>query len=425
MSTQGIVRPVSPLERLPVLPAAALIWLLALGIGAVGVFQRLTEGHTPAAYGSYIPWGMWVAAYVYLIGLSAGAFLLSALVYVFDVRRLEPIGKLALFTALIALIGALLIIWFDIGHMERFWYVYVYGRPTSMMAWMVWLYTAYFVLILAELWFALRHDLARWSARSDLQGALARLLTFGFKDVSAEAAAFDRRALRLLGTLGVPLAIAFHGGVGALFASVAARPFWNGAIFPVAFIIGALASGGALLTAVVAFFLPERGTANHRELVTFLGRMTLGLLLFYLVLEWAEFSIGLYGQVPGESSPYQEIVSGQYWWVFWLIHIVVGSAVPISLLAIRPRSVSWVGLAGALIAASFIAVRLNVVIPGLVTPELQGLETAYVDSRLTFTYFPSLMEWLVVVFVGALMVGLFYAGYRLLPLISAREETTS
>jgi len=425
MRIQGNVRLVSPLDRLPVLPAAALIWLAALVIGAIGVFQRLTEGHVPADYGSYIPWGMWVAAYVYLIGLSAGAFLLSALVYVFDVRRLEQIGKLALFTALISLIGALLIIWFDIGHMERFWYVYVYGRPTSMMAWMVWLYTAYFVLILAELWFALRHDLAHWSARSDLQGALARLLTFGFRDVGPEAAAFDRRALRLLGTLGVPLAIAFHGGVGALFASVAARPFWNGAIYPIAFIIGALASGGALLTAVVAFFWPERGTTNHRELVTFLGRMTLGLLVFYLVLEWAEFSIGLYGQVPGEATPYQEIVSGRYWWVFWLVHIVVGAAVPISLLSLRPRSVSFVGVATALIAGAFIAVRLNVVIPGLVTPELEGLETAYIDSRLSFTYFPSLMEWLVVVFVGALMVGLFYAGYRLLPLISSPEETTS
>ena len=425
MRTEGIVRPVSPLERLPILPVTALVWLLALGIGAVGVFQRLTEGHGPAGYGSYIPWGMWVAAYVYLIGLSAGAFLLSALVYVFDVRRLEPVGKLALFTALVALFGGLLVIWLDLGRMERFWYVYAYGRPTSMMAWMVWLYTAYSVLILVELWFALRHDLARWCARSDLQGALARLLTFGFRDVSAEAAAFDRRALRLLGTIGVPLAIAFNGGVGALFAAVAARPFWNASIFPVVFIIGALASGGALLTAVVAFFWPERGTTNHRELVAFLGRMTLGLLLVYLLLEWAEFSIALYGQVPGQSSPYREIISGQYWWVFWLIHIVAGSIIPIMLLTQLARSVTWVGLAGALIAGSFIAVRLNVVIPGLVTPQLEGLESAYVDSRLSFTYFPSMMEWLVVVFVGALMVGLFYAGYRLLPLTTAREEKTS
>jgi molybdopterin-containing oxidoreductase family membrane subunit len=367
---------------------------------------------------------MWVAAYVYLIGLSAGAFLLSALVYVFDVRRLERVGKLALFTALVALVGALLTIWFDIGHMERFWHVYVYGRPVSMMAWMVWLYTAYFVLILAELWFALRQDLVRWARRVDLRGAIARLLTFGLTDGSEQAQAFDRRALRVLGTIGVPLAIAFHGGVGALFAVVAARPYWNAAVYPIAFIVGALASGGALLTAIIAFFWPERGTREHRELVVFVGKITLGLLLFYLLLEWAEFSIGLYGDIPEEEAPYRAVLTGQYWWVFWLVHIIVGAAVPVALLATRPRSVLAVGAAGALIAATFIAVRLNVVIPGLVTPELEGLETAYVDSRLSFTYFPSAMEWFVMVFVGAFMVGLFYAGYRLLPLFGSREEGT-
>src|SRR3990172_532332 len=421
MQTQAITRPGFRLEQLPWLPVAGVIWLVAFILGAIGVFQRLTEGQTLADYGSYVPWGMWVSFYVYLIGLSAGAFLLSALVYVFDVRRMEQVGKLALFTALITLVGALIVIWLDIGRMERFWYVYAYGRPTSMMAWMVWLYTAYFLLIVAELGFALRQALIRWSARRDLQGALARLLTFGFTDASEQARAFDRRTLRLLGTVGVPLAIAFHGGVGALFASVAARPFWNAAIYPIAFIVGALASGGALLTAIVAFFWPQRGTWEHRDLVTFLGRMTLGLLLFYLLLEWAEFSLGLYGQVPGESTPYQEILSGQYWWVFWIIHIVVGAVIPLALLSQLARSVSWVGLAGALIAGSFIAVRLNVVIPGLVTPQLEGLETAYVDSRLNFSYFPSLMEWLVVVFVGAVIVGAFYLGYRLLPLISERK----
>jgi molybdopterin-containing oxidoreductase family membrane subunit len=294
-----------------------------------------------------------------------------------------------------------------------------------MMAWMVWLYTAYFVLILAELWFAMRSDLARWSQRRDLQGALARLLTFGFTDTSEEAVAFDRRALRLLGTLGVPLAVAFHGGVGALFASVAARPFWNAAIYPIAFIVGALASGGALLTAIVAFFWPQRDTRDHRELVNFLGRFTLGLLLFYLLLEWAEFSLGIYGQLPEESSVYQEILSGQYWWVFWLVHIIIGAVIPIALLTQRGRSVLPVGLAGALIAGSFVAVRLNVVIPGLIRPQLEGLETAYVDDRLSFAYFPSLMEWLVVVFVSALIVGIFYAGFRLLPLVTSRKEETS
>ncbi|HLF08705.1 MAG TPA: NrfD/PsrC family molybdoenzyme membrane anchor subunit, partial [Dehalococcoidia bacterium] len=85
-----------------------IVWLAALAVGLVGVSQRLLSGHELANYTSSIPWGLWVAAYVYFVGLSAGSFLLSALIYVFGLKRLEPIGKLALFTALVALIAALL-----------------------------------------------------------------------------------------------------------------------------------------------------------------------------------------------------------------------------------------------------------------------------------------------------------------------------
>lgn len=403
------------------LPVAATLWLVALGFGLAGVYLRLTTGHELAGYGSYIPWGLWVAAYVYFIGLSAGAFLISALVYVFDVRQLERVGKLALFTALVTLFMALLTIWFDIGHMERFWEVYVYGNRVSMMAWMVWLYTAYFVLITAENWFALRSDLSRMAFEGGFRGAVGRLLTFGRPDVSVEAAERDRAVLRVLGTVGVPLAVAFHGGVGALFGVLAARPFWNASIFPIAFIIGALASGGALLTAVVAFFWPDRGTEAHRDLVTYLGRMVLGLMAAYLLLEWAEFSIGLYSDIPSESEPYLQILIGPYWWVFWFVHILAGAAIPLALLLARPRSTLLVGAGAALIAVTFIAVRLNVVIPGLIVPELEGLDRAFVDRRLSFEYFPSVLEWLVLVFVASVGVALFYAGSKVLPL-AAREE---
>lgn len=35
----------------------------------------------------------------------------------------------------------------------------------------------------------------------------------------------DMKVLRILGTIGVPLAVAFHGSVGALFGVVGARPY--------------------------------------------------------------------------------------------------------------------------------------------------------------------------------------------------------
>ena len=156
-----------------------ILWAVAMFVGSVGVYTRLATGHQLTNYGSYIPWGLWVAMYIYFIGLSAGAFLLSTLVYVFKVKRLEPIGKLALFTAFVALLAALLSIWFDLGHMGRFWKVYTSFAFKSMMAWMVWLYTAYSILLVVEFWYAMRADLVSWSARAGLSGVLARLLSFG------------------------------------------------------------------------------------------------------------------------------------------------------------------------------------------------------------------------------------------------------
>lgn len=399
----------------------ATLWVVAFLLGSMGVYERLSTGHVFTAYGSYIPWGLWVAMYVYFIGLSAGAFLLSTLVYVFRVKRLERIGKLSLFTALVALLGALLVIWFDIGHMGRFWKVYTSFAWQSMMAWMVWLYTAYTILLVVELWFALRADLVAWSPRQGVSGALARLLTFGKTDTSPRALAGDTGALRVLGALGVPLAVAFHGGVGALFGVVGARPYWNSPLYPIMFLVSALASGGALLTFIVAFFSPERGSKEHRELTVFLGRITLGLLALDLLMEWAEFSINLYASIPAHAEAFRLILFGPYWWVFWFVHLGLGALIPGLMLLLGGRSVGRVGTAGFLIAATFISVRLNIVLPGLAVSQLRGLEQAYVDPRLSLTYFPSAMEWLVGLFVLAFGVGVFYAGYKLLPIVAPKE----
>ncbi len=149
------------------------VWVLAFVLGVVGLYLRLAYGKDMSAYSSYIPWGLWVALYIYLIGLSAGAFLLSALVYVFNLERLKKIGKPALFTALVCLVSALLVIWFDLGRMDRFYKIYTSPNFTSVMAWMVWLYSAYFLLLLAELWLVMRGDLKARATRPDFIGRLA------------------------------------------------------------------------------------------------------------------------------------------------------------------------------------------------------------------------------------------------------------
>ena len=78
----------SPASRVRLLWA---LWILAAIIGGLGFIGRLVHGDQAADFSSYIPWGLWVAAYIYFSGLSAGAFLLAAATYVFRIRVLEPV----------------------------------------------------------------------------------------------------------------------------------------------------------------------------------------------------------------------------------------------------------------------------------------------------------------------------------------------
>jgi molybdopterin-containing oxidoreductase family membrane subunit len=391
-------------------------------VGLFGWYGRLVNGHADANYGSLIPWGLWIAAYIYFIGLSAGAFLISALVYVFRVKRFEAIGRVALFTALITLFLALLSVWADIGHMERFWHVFAYPNFRSPMAWMIWLYTAYFLLVAVELWLVIRADLVAAASGPGLRARVYRVIVLGSKDASKERVERDRRAVRVLALVGIPLAIMFHGGVGALFGVVAARPAWNSGIFPILFLVSALASGAALLTLVCAIF--QDGWRRNRPTMEALGHIVLGLLLLDLLFQASEFLVAAYGEVPGHIEGLKLIFAGPYWWVFWGWQLALGTVVPIVLLSARTRrNPRWVALASFLVAVGFIGLRLNIVIPALAVEEVDGLADAIASSRYTTSYFPSSMEFALAAGVVGLGLLLFGIGERYLPRGRPEEAT--
>ncbi len=411
-----------------------LVWIIAVigfGVGLYGMFLRFTTGDRLTDYGSYIPWGLWVAFYIYFIGLSAGSFLLSTLVYVARIEKLEKIGKLALFTAFGCLVAALLSIWMDLGHMARVGNVLLHMNLSSMMSWMGILYSSYFGIVIIELWFALRSDLVK-TAKTGSGGSrtLARLLSFGSSDISAEARAADHAKLRVLGIIGIPLAIAFHGGVGALFGVIQARPHWNTPLMPITFLIGALASSGALLTAVVYIWGPDKSKEQLNDIMRFLGKIVLALVLFDFLLEISEFLIGLYSMVPAERLPLEAILHGHFWYVFWIVHLLIGVVIPVIILFARavPKgrpdkpAGGLIAFACLLVAVTFIAVRFNIVIPAQINPEIPGLQYAFSGPGLKFTYLPTTMEWLVSTWVTSFGVLLFLIGEKLLPIVNPEHR---
>ena len=159
-----------------------LFWVVGGLFFLVGIpawYDRVVNQLRNVNFGSIVPWGLWEAGYIYFVGLSAGAFLISSLVYVFGVKRFERIGRVAVFTALVTLLMALILVWVGLGHFERVWHVLVYPNFRSLMAVIIWLYGAYFLLLLTELWFLLRRDLVDGAAGHDLKAKAYRILSLG------------------------------------------------------------------------------------------------------------------------------------------------------------------------------------------------------------------------------------------------------
>ena len=392
-------------------------WILGAAfvvVGSFGWWDRITTGHQDTNYGSIIPWGLWVAAYIFFIGLSAGSFLISSLVYVFGMTKFEPVGRLALFTSLVTLGCALLAIWVDLGHMARFWHVYTTPNFQSPMAWMIWLYTAYFLLLGVETWYLLRRDMVVAGLGAGGKAPVYRFLTFGTHKTSDESARRDRKIVKVLASIGIPVAIMFHGGVGTLFAVIAARPAWNSGLFPILFLLSALVSGGALLTLVSAVF--QDGLNRYRDTIVVLGQLVLAMLLLDVLFQFSDILIAGYGAVPAHVAALKLMVAGPYWWVFWVWQIAIGTLIPIIILASRlRRRAGWVAGAAGLIVVGFIGVRLNIVIPSLSVGEIPGLDAAVTSPRISTQYFPSLMEWLVTMSVVGLGMLLFGLGEHFLP----------
>lgn len=367
--------------------------VVALAIGLWGFYDRFAFGHTNANYGSYVVWGLWVAMYLFFAGVAAGCFMLASLDILFRVPAFKGLGKVALWVGLVSLGSGLLSIWLDLGHLDRIWKVYLQGNPGSVMFQMVWGYTIFGLLMLVSLVLAVRAPESRW--------------------------------LRVLGGIGLVLSLFVSGAVGALLGVQAARPFWHVGLFPVQFPVFSFASAVAAVLLVVGWFGAKDNPLRARQL-WIMAVISMVLLAVKVYFMWADFSQSLYGNVPQNVDAVNEVLFGQYWWAFWILQILLGTLIPLIVLAQRRLATNgvWVGVAGLLLLMGYAVARGLILFPALTVPELTQLATAFTGPHLTFDYFPSLMEWAVTIGIIGLATLAFLIGTDVLKLFASHETGT-
>ena len=373
-----------------VLYAVAFVAIL---LGAYGFSSRLLVGERDVNYGSYVNWGLWVAGYLFFAGIAAGSFMIATLDYVFDVPLFKGTGRYALMASVVTLPAALVLIGFDLGHMERIWKVYLQPSLTSLLAQLVWSYTLFLGVVVISL----------------LMIATGRM-----------------RWLKPLMIAGLVLAIFVSGGVGALLGVNAGQVSFQNAMLPAQFPILNLASGVALLLVIVGFFGVVTEPARRERLLRVLGLVLVVLVLVKAYFLWVDYSQALYSQAPDAVAVVQLILLGQYAWAFWGLQVGLGIVIPIVVLvqARTARNGLLAGAMGILVLIGLAVGRTAIIFPALAVPELEGLAEAFTGPHLGFDYVPSLMEWSVAVGVLGLSAMAYLIGTDRLPMFRRTTEVT-
>jgi Ni/Fe-hydrogenase subunit HybB-like protein len=140
-----------------------LIGLTALGIVA-GIIRLIAGLGATTNLSDAYPWGLWVSFDILTgVALAGGGFTISAAIYVFNLKKFEPLLRPAKLSAFVGYLIFVIGLFFDLGQPWRIWHPMIMWNPESVLfevSWCVMLYTtvlAIDILIMA---------LERWQAHS-------------------------------------------------------------------------------------------------------------------------------------------------------------------------------------------------------------------------------------------------------------------
>lgn len=319
----------------------------------------------------HVHWSMMIVLYPYITGLVDGAFIISALYYLFDVKSLRPVARFSMLFALAFLSCATLPLLLHLGHPERNLNMLITPSPSSAMAGFGYIFAVSMGVVVFIILFIYRPVLVELRSMSSgrLQ-LLYRIITFDSIDVSKEAMALDRKIIRFLVGIGIPIAAVLHGYVGFIFGGVKANPTWATPLMPVIFLFSACVSG---ISAIILAYILIRKFAgrqiDHGCIVTMVKTLTLFFILAFSfemleVFSHSYLKTGYHHMVEG-------LLNGPLASSFWLWQVKICSVIPLVLLGVmgvmRLDEVVYNFLAGAVSAILLLQVlimRWNVVIGG-------------------------------------------------------------
>lgn len=373
-------------------------------IGLYAVYLILSRGLVVTNLTDGAPWGLWIILDLSCIGLSAGAFSLSALTYLLGQESYRPLARVAVFVGILGYSGALMALALDIGRPDRFWHGWVFWNIHSMLWEVTMCITLYFLVLTLEV-FPMVVELPlfdRWPWLRDLGHRVHRFAP-------------------VLAVVGMGLSLLHQSSLGGTYGVVVGRAALFRPTMPLLFIVSAVAAGIAFSVHVTLIVEWLSGRLLVPDKVLFqAGQLAGAILLIYLYMRFWDTTAGNYGYVPGRTEAFTTLSAGTFALTFWTWEILLGGLLAAYLL-IRARfrnSIMMLLIGSGLTAFGLVFNRYHTTLLAFTEPLSRNPP---LTDPLISPYTPAWTEWASAFMILAILAMIFSLGMRYLPALKGLQ----
>lgn len=361
-------------------------------IGIYSFYMQTTEGHHLTGASIDVPWGIYIAAFAFFVGASAGATLIGFLIHAFGRNDYKPLGIRAIIVGIISLVGAVLFVMADVGQPLRMLKIpWLLNNFSSMFFISSTSYYLFMVLLFVELYYVV-------------------------KVVRQKASEKEKKITKWLAILAVPYALlVVHMVTGFIFGVIKTREYWNTSLLPMHFIIAALTTGTAIM--ILATVFSSRLVHREKPLISSKTLNHMGLLLASFVAITVLFDISdiivlKYSDKPDGIEAWN-ILTEQHAPLLLVNMLCLPGALLIVVFK-KGRTANWLGFASLLVLVSIAAYRYNLVIVPQKVALLPGLQEIH--------YSPTGIEISITIGIVAFVMLMYWAVLKVPPIKIALVE---
>ena len=376
--------------------AIALSAIITVAGLALWVFQ-LTGGMVNTNMRNLDSWGLYITMFMFLVGLSAGGLIISSAPRVFGVEGFGGISKIAVWTSICCTVLAIGFVVVDLGQPLRLWELFAYSNLGSPLMWDIIVLGTYLILSIVYLWAMLRFEGGKGSATG----------------------------LRVVSAIALVCAVLVHSVTAWIFGLQQGREMWHTALLGPWFVSSALVCGVALvLVVVIALRRAGYVQLDQKHVVKMLK-----LLGVFVLVDLYFFGCDLLteGFPAGSGADIVAMLTTGALAPFFWIEVLGCAATAVIAFVPKLRTNPLIVVAAVLAIVGIFCKRVQLLVGGFQIPNLDmpavvsgpGLTdagAALQSAGGAMVYFPSPLEFGVMVGVVGLGALLLLLGLKFLPL---------